>query len=286
LLDKSLREKTMVNFKALAGLAVVSLVTVAAPAHAVITAFATFSPLAADVQANPAYSNMRWVNNGNGSNGTGGSVFSVGSSSVTAPAASRNVNFSFLVPGLSPVATNITAVMTWNGSTNPVELATLTGPTLLTQGGINGTFSFISTSAITVNTTVYAAGSNLLSGTFGDATIIGNQGGSTADFDADTTIGQTLTFTSDFIDFSGTTNSAFALDLANIRSTLSALLVGQPPTTALRTFRTAAGGEFGAEGDLIVNGIPEPQTWGLMVVGFGMIGMQVRRRNRRTTVSA
>ena len=110
------------------------------------------------------------------------------------------------------------------------------------------------------------------------------KGGNTADFDAETALGQSLVFSSDFIDFSGVTNSAFALDLENIRSVLSAL--GTPPTTALRTFRTNANGSFGYDGEIIVNGIPEPQTWGLMVVGFGMIGMQVRRRNRRTAVAA
>jgi hypothetical protein len=260
----------------------------AVPAQAV-TAFAVFSAPTASLQ-DPAYANFRWTNNGTGSSasGLGGSFNTTATSQLTSPLGSRSVLFSFTVPGLAPVATGITAILTWNSATPPSQIATEAGG-IYTQGGIGGTFSFVSTSAITVGTNTYAAGSNLLSGTFGDAAIVGPKGGTFADFDADTSLGQTLVFTSDFIDFSGVTTSAFALDLANIRSTLSTLYAGGNPTTpitALRTFRTNAQGAFGYDGEIVVNGIPEPQTWGLMVVGFGMVGLQVRRRSRRASVAA
>jgi len=52
-------------------------------------------------------------------------------------------------------------------------------------------------------------------------------------------------------------------------------------------FTTRIGGDvvFGDLGqgyriDSLVAGIPEPQTWGLMIVGFGMVGVAARRRNR------
>ena len=32
--------------------------------------------------------------------------------------------------------------------------------------------------------------------------------------------------------------------------------------------------------------IPEPATWGLLVVGFGLVGLQGRRRSRSTSVAA
>lgn len=278
----------MVNYKALAAGAVMTAMLSAMPAQAVTT-FATFAALPADAQ-NSSYANFRWTNNGVGSsaNGLGGSFDSITTNQQNAPVGARAVSFSFTVPSLSTVATGITALLTWTGPTAPVQIATQSGTTY-TQGGIGGSFSFISTSDLTVGTNFYAAGSNLLSGTYGNAAIIGAKGGSTADFDAETALGQTLVFSSDFIDFSGVTNSAFALDLENIRSVLSTLYApGNPntPTTALRTFRTNASGSFGYDGEIIVNGIPEPQTWGLMVVGFGMIGMQIRRRSKRTAVAA
>lgn len=278
----------MVSYKAFAAGAVMAAVLSAVPAQAVTT-FATFGALPADAQ-DAAYANFRWTNNGVGSSasGLGGSFDTIVTNQLTSPIGSRAVSFSFTVPALSPLATGITSILTWTGPTAASQIATQSG-SIYTQGGISGSFSFISTSAITVGTNTYAAGSNLLSGTYGGASIVGAKGGSSADFDAETNLGQTLVFTSDFIDFSGVTNSAFALDLENIRSVLSTLYnPGNPntPTTALRTFRTNANGSFGYDGEIIVNGIPEPQTWGLMVVGFGMVGLQVRRRSRRTAVAA
>lgn len=274
----------MTNLKQTAALAVFAALAVSAPAQAV-TNFATFSPLAADGQA-ANYANIRWSNNGNGSNGTGGSLNSTAISSSAPNIGSRAISFSFLVPSLSSIVNDATAIYTWTAATPTVQLATRSGSTV-SQDGISGTFSFISTSAITVNTTVYAAGSNLLSGTFGNSVITGQQFGSDATYSVDSSVlGQSLTFTSDFLDLSGVTTSAFALDLANLRSTLSALQTSLPPETALRTFRASASGAFGADGDIIVRGIPEPQTWGLMVVGFGMVGLQIRRRSRRQAVAA
>jgi hypothetical protein len=278
----------MVSYKTLAAGAIMAAAMSALPAQAVTT-FATFSAPTANLQ-DPAYANFRWTNNGTGSSasGLGGSFDTITTSQLTAPTGSRAVLFSFTVPGLSPVATGLTAILTWTGPTAASQIATEAGG-IYTQGGIGGTFSFISTSDITVGTNTYLAGANLLSGTYSDAAIVGAKGGNSADFDAETALGQSLVFTSDFINFGGVTNSAFALDLANIRSSLSTLYApGNPttPVTALRTFRTNANGSFGYDGEIVVNGIPEPQTWGLMVVGFGMVGLQVRRRNRRTTVAA
>ena len=285
----------MVKMKMLAGFAAVAVAASAVPAQAVVTTFATFAPLSAEAQV-AGYSNFRWVNSNpatgtaNGSNGQQGTLFSTATNGTTAPAGARDVSFSFLIPGLSALVNNATATYTWGGGTLPVQLATrvISGSTnTLTQAGIDGSFAFISTAPITVNTTTYAAGSLLLGGVYTGGTITGLQGGANAAFGADSSAsGQTLTFYSDFVDFTGATTSIFGLELANLRSTLSALQTTQTPITAVRTFRSSASGSFGADGELIVNGIPEPQTWGLMVVGFGMIGMQVRRRNRRTSVTA
>ena len=45
--------------------------------------------------------------------------------------------------------------------------------------------------------------------------------------------------------------------------------------------RTVAGGSLVGES---VPAVPEPATWGLMLVGFGLMGTAIRRRNLRTSV--
>ena len=44
-------------------------------------------------------------------------------------------------------------------------------------------------------------------------------------------------------------------------------------------------GNFRIEGVAVTGAVPEPATWGLMIVGFGMVGAAARRRNR-TSVTA
>lgn len=272
----------MTGFKTIASLLALGLVTAAVPAHAVMTAFATFAPIA---PIPVGYTDLRWRNSGvNGAAGTSGALYTTATNNA-ATAGSRLVSFSFLQASLAPVATNIVAQFTLLGSSP--NIATASGTTL-TQSSIGGGFSFLSTSAFTVGTTTYAAGSNLLSGTFGGAEISGTRGGNVAAFGASTTTAQSVVFTSDFLDFSGVTDSEFAIAMANVSSTLSALPNSTvlPPTTALRSFRSQGSGSFSTDELPFVIGVPEPQTWGLMVVGFGMVGLQVRRRSRRAAIAA
>ncbi|WP_235976504.1 PEPxxWA-CTERM sorting domain-containing protein [Sandaracinobacteroides hominis] len=35
---------------------------------------------------------------------------------------------------------------------------------------------------------------------------------------------------------------------------------------------------FGVRGQVVVPGVPEPATWGMMIVGFGLVGLAARRR--------
>lgn len=50
---------------------------------------------------------------------------------------------------------------------------------------------------------------------------------------------------------------------------------------------TAVGSDFflAAEFDRIAPGVPEPASWSLMIAGFGMAGVALRRRNTRTIVA-
>ena len=70
---------------------------------------------------------------------------------------------------------------------------------------------------------------------------------------------------------------------------LQAVPTNAAPTAALRTFRAVAIGAFSTDGAPTVTldpgtPVPEPVVWGLMVIGFGMLGAQ--RRRMRSAVTA
>lgn len=245
----------------------------AVPASAVITTFATFS-------ATNGIRNFRLSNTGNSINAARTNDATLSSTTSAGVAGPALVRFSFLQTALSPFVTDVSAIFNFNGSIARGTPATTSGSTL-TQNGISETFSFTSTSAITVTGPhfvphTYAAGSNLLSGTISFASLSGS--GSSAGISASTVAGETITYTSDFLDFSNTVNRDEALSLTAINPPLAkhAGLNG-----ALSSFRATIGGQFGSDPAPLVNGIvPEPGVWMLMVAGFGLVGVAARRRER------
>lgn len=256
--------------------ALLSLGLAAAAPAAAVTTFATFTGLDG--------ANVRWVNDGGGTAGTGGSLFTTATAN-SGPVAPRNVAFSFLQPALAPAVTNLTAafLLTATATNSPATLVNTPGGTLLVQSGLSGSFSFTSTSVIAVGNTVFATGSNLLSGSFSDASIAGTRLGGSGDFTDSAFSGGTVTFTSDFLDFGGTSLSDFHFTLSSITPVLQALPINLTPNRALRNFRAGASGGFLTDPEPIVlaDPIPEPQTWLLMVVGFGLIGVSTRRQTAK-----
>ena len=260
-------------------LAAVSLFAVATPAQAVITTFADFSAIAG------TRANVYWKNNGtNGSNGTGGSIYTIATNSSTTPG-TRNVSFSFLQPSIAPFVTNATAAFTLNASVSNTA-AQLAGNFLI-QPGIAGTFSFLTTAPITIGATTFATGSNLLSATFSQAAIFGQRRGTSGSFSASSTDPlDTISYTSDFLSFDPSSSLDFSMSLTSIFSVLQATPTNGVPTRALRTFRAVSTGSFSSDPAPTVTAVPEPAVWGLMIVGFGMVGLQTRRRVRNATVAA
>lgn len=267
-------------FKALATAVVAAgtMFVATAPAQAVITPFAQY-------QAIGNGANLRWQNNGtNGSNGTGGSLYTTATASSTVPG-SRLVSFSFLQPALAPFVTNVNALFTLSASVTATPAQLLAG--FLIQPGIAGTFSFVTTAPIAVNNTVYAAGSNLLSATFSQAAIVGQRSGTSGSISASSTNpANTISYTSDFLSFDPAASLDFSLSLTSITSVLQATPTNGIPTRALRTFRALSTGSFSSEPAPIVTAVPEPAVWGLMIVGFGLVGLQSRRRVRSVSTAA
>jgi hypothetical protein len=232
----------------------VGVLAAVAPAHATTLApFATYSMTGTKTT-------IDWSKSG----ATGGSIFSTvgGGSSLGSP----TVTFNFLDTSL--YLNNLSAKFTLTGtapSGNPASNAVL-------QPGIGtaaapGSFSFIYTGP---NTSFmgknYVSGvTNLLSGVYTLAQISGS--GTSGSFHDSDTIG-TLSFTSDIItNLPTAVTQDFSLSLVSINPKL-----GYTPGQSLNSFKSGATGIFSA------GFVPEPATWAMMIVGFGMLGLAARRR--------
>lgn len=241
--------KTMLSAAAL-------IVSVAAtPTHAVVTTFAQFSPTGPG--ANVSLSNIDF--------GTNLTLFTNGS---------RQVSFSFLQAGLAPFVTNASALFSLNAASGSPALRP---GGFLIQPNIAGSFSFTSTSVITVGSTTYAAGSNFLTGTFANASIFGREFADRAAFSASTAAGNTLTYSSDFLDFSGVNDRDFSVQLNGLVA-LVAL-----PGSALSSLSGVASGTFSSDPAPAISAIPEPMTWTMMISGFGLVGCAMRSRRQSLT---
>lgn len=265
----------MSKIKVILAAGIVAAALSATSASAVIATFAQFS-------AASSAANVRWVNNGvasnssvtNTSTGSGGYFYTTSSATSRVPAPVL-VNFAFLQPVISALGT-VSANFFMNVAVTSTP-ATAAGAFRI-QDIPSGSFSFTSTTALTVGGTTYAAGSNLLTGTFTSGAIFGTA--TSGSFSGNSSDG-TLVYTSDFLTF-GPGSRDYAMSLTSI----TPAIFRRSATTSLRTFRAVAGGSFSADPAPIVNAVPEPEMWGLMVVGFGLVGVQVRRRARQSAITA
>jgi hypothetical protein len=228
--------------------------SVAVPAHAAV--FAQFLP-------DTDKADFKWVNKG-----TGGDFISITNTGSTSPQAAA-VHFDYLDPGLStlgflPAAFTLTSD---SPSGNPA-MPSCCG--LLAQLDIGGSFSFIYTGpTMTVGSiTLHHDLTNLLSGVFTGAWIqgAGNSGS------ANLTAGPgSVTFSSDLQSFTHDKpgSGEFAYNLLSVSPGF-----GAKPGKALNTFTANGGGNFS------IVAIPEPASWALMILGFGGLGVALRRQRR------
>lgn len=82
-----------------------------------------------------------------------------------------------------------------------------------------------------------------------------------------------ITFTSEFFDFTDSTMEDFALSFSGLNNEGVAAPFGSPTWTAGST------GTFASDLDVIPGGgvVPEPAAWALMILGFGGVGAMLRR---------
>jgi len=256
----------MKSLTTFAAAAVLSL-GIASASHAAV--FAQFSP---DTGA----ADYSWVKTGTG---------------LTGDFTSTNVatHFNFLTPiaglngmGFLPATFNLTSsVVTPTAADFNVSSGTYTQRNLDSTG--TG-FSFIFAGATGVyNGHLLTNGvTNLLSGVFTDAWIQGAGSSGSANLSTLNSPLATATFTSDLINFGNVVpgSAGFAFNMLSVTPGFGCVNVAGVCTKALNNFTGNGGGNFSAAG------IPEPATWGLMIVGFGGMGMVLRSRRRPALAKA
>lgn len=256
----------MRRFSLVAATLLVGAVSLSAPASAVVVTFATYNQVGSGA-------NLRWVR---APGGVGGQLFTISSPNSGSAGAVR-VNFSFLQPVLAALG-QIAADFSLNSVVASNNAAQQIGP-FVAQDGLNGSFSFTSIAPFQIGQTFYAAGANLLSGSFTNALMVGGSGGTAGVASASEGAGSIISFTSDFLNFSGP-NHNFAISLNSITQALFA-----NPGKSLNGFKTSSNGAFSADPATLTATIPEPAGWALMIGGFALVGIGLRRR-RATMVSA
>jgi hypothetical protein len=134
------------------------------------------------------------------------------------------------------------------------------------QAGVGGSFSFIYEGATQViDGKLYTHDvTNLLTGAYSLAHISGS--GTSGSFHDSTDIG-TLTYTSDILNFTNASAEDFSFSLNALAKPLH-YTGGQ----SLESFTAGATGIFSA------GFVPEPTTWAMMIMGFGLMGLAARRR--------
>jgi hypothetical protein len=230
-----------------------SLILQSPVAHAAV--FAQFQP-------DTAAADFSWVNGGSGG------TFDSGSGATPVGVATH---FDFLDPSLSFLGF-LPATFTLDAGVSAGHPAVDDGGGLFTQTNVDGSFSFIySGPTQTIGSVTLTHGvTNLLSGVFTNAWIQGAGGSGSANRSAP--VGS-LTYTSDLEPFTGLVPNSeeFAFNLLSVSPGFGAA-VGK----ALNTATASGGGNF----SFVSVRVPEPASWTLMIVGFGLAGAGLRARRR------
>jgi hypothetical protein len=161
----------------------------------------------------------------------------------------------------------------WSFSGTGTSFAVNTAGNLWSQAFTGGTVSFISTAAFNLGSTVYAAGSNILTLNFTggemSALVPGTAGNALVSIPGD----GFSNVTSDFLSFPPVQLTDFSISIANAIPgfCINACGINGQSGQRFQNFTARGSGDFTAT-------VPEPGTWLMLLTGFGMVGFAARRR--------
>ena len=220
------------------------------PAAAVPITFATFT------QKIPAYNDISFTQTGGGT----------GATLATNTVGGTAVSFEFSnIVALPPAVTGpIDAHMTMSFTTTIPVIDVFADGTDLIQYLESGSITFRrdSDNAILLQVSVSA----------GYPTVEGATGGTAAQFIGSTDVGDTITFSSDFVYFNNVTSQSFAIGLTSLIPFIA------KDGNFLRNFTAASSGSFSSEPP---PSVPEPASFAMVVLG-GVSGLALRRTMQRT----
>jgi hypothetical protein len=139
-----------------------------------------------------------------------------------------------------------------------------------------GAFNFTFANDTMFNGRNFAAGSTVFGGEFTNARFTGQIGSTTGSILA----GRVTTFNNGAIVFQPGASSRFEFGLAGISPALGGSAAG-----GIDGFNAVLNGKFDSGGPIGIAPIPEPATWAMMMLGFGMLGGALRRRTRLGVVT-
>jgi len=264
------------NKFAVAAVAVAAIAAIGAPASAATTiTFASATP--------PGSVGLKFTSNSSSTNMSGTNGGSI--------AGSGPVNWTFKsqlneITGLGPdPALFANFLLSATSTAVPGFEDDGMGGQIFGLAGFNGSFSFTYGGADRAysyygHARTLHAGDVLLAATFQNAWIQGT--GSSGSFDASTTGAVPATFTSvtsDVYNFENATDFDFAFAFSGISTPNGTGLQQTPNHKSYKTFTAGTTATFAA------NAVPEPATWGLMILGFGGAGAMIRRRRTQTATA-
>ncbi len=218
----------------------------------------------------------------------GGNLTMIASDDATSPGA-FNAQASFWLPGPSAIFSAVPA--RYSIAAPPAAAADVFNGApfaWLVQPGLPGHFAFIGVDSIGYHDEPYLPRPNLLRGDFTGAPIAGAKGGISANFTS--LSGAPLSFSSPIAGFGPSGSNDFQITLEAIieRLALRPGTKAREPSRSVRSFRASGRGRLAGEA-LLAGGsaaVPEPENWGLIIVGFTMVGLSVRRRDAWQSVTA